>query len=38
MDAQEAQSIKEMFGNVGGMMMASGLGLDQFQLPSKEKK
>jgi len=31
MDAQEAQSIKEMFGNVGGMMVSSGLGLDQFK-------
>jgi len=32
MDAAEAQSIKEMFGNIGGAMVSSGLGLDQFQV------
>lgn len=32
MEAEEAQSIKEMFGNVGGAMVSSGLGLDQFKV------
>ena len=30
MEAEEAQSIKQMFGNVGGAMISSGLGLDQY--------
>lgn len=38
MDAQEAQSIKEMFGNVGGAMISSGLGLDQYNWGNKKKE
>jgi len=30
MESEEAASIKQMFGNVGGMMIANGLGLDQY--------